>query len=263
MKNITKIFFGIFALILFNACQKNDSVQLDLSRVNFIHASPDVPTGNLAYLFVNNTLLNQTGLAYRAARGYNSVISGNVNFKGGFAPSSPTSYSAVTERMNINANIIPQKSYSLFFTGLNGSSTSTPPYSALSEAILVEDNLVTPTPGSFKIRVANMLTNVSSTPTTIKVEVRNTNGDTVGVIDNVTAKSVSSFITIPLTTTGYTFHYYVGGSNTAYTGVTQAYTGPSQTLVPGRIYTLMLSGFEAVPTGAPNNGRRATLITNL
>lgn len=96
------------------------------------------------------------------------------------------------------------------------------------------------------------------------LKVRSVNGTTfteVASINSVAAKSVSSFIEVPFTTNGYVFEIQKSSDSSVFIAASTATT----TLVPGRIYTILASGFETLPTGtgAPTNARSTALITNL
>lgn len=265
MKKILTLITVFFTAIIFNSCDSDESLQMDLSRVNFINATPDMATGNSGFFYIDGTLLNTAGLSYKSARGYNSIQSGARTLVGGYGTSSTTTF---TQLFSNATTLSANESYSVFMTSLVGRSTTTPAYTTTSEAIVVQDNLVSPSAGTFKIRLANMLSVTSGAATTISLVIKSVDSSTtpatettVAIIPSVAAKSASAFIEVPLTTNGYKFEIQKSSDSSVFIAASSSAT----TLIPGRIYTIMASGFEVLPTGtgAPTNGKSTTVITNL
>ncbi len=214
-------------LFVLTACDDDDDVMKPATaKALVVHASPDAPAVDL---YVDNTKVNTSALAYPANTAYLTVNAGKRNIK-----VNPTGTS--TSVINVDVDFMQGSAYSIFA------------YDSVSQIspLVVMDDLATPAAGKAHIRFFHLSPNAP--------------GVTVGVLNGETFTPVfsnRSFETAatamanqgftPVDAGTYTLEVRLPADNTP------VLTIPGVTLQAGKIYTVFargLVGNTTIPLGA-------------
>lgn len=262
------ILFTVAALSIYSSCTKKDLISENdkweytsdhnVGYVKVLHnysgKTPALPSATSPSIFVyaNGAKLNGTGLTYAtvwpATSVYAEVKAGSNTFLGVLArmntavtPNVPAPVAGDTI-LNFNFNIEKGKYYSVYLV-------DTAP---TMRALIKEENFVVPNTGTYKIRLANLTSNVLDS-----LNLYSRNGR-VNLISNVTHKQISNFVELPLNTINDTLE--VRTPNGAFLYYVNNATAPQPFFPIGqRIYTVVARGKTA---STPNNTPSANLVTN-
>lgn len=267
------ILFTVALVSIYSSCTKKDLLDENNKWVypddqnvgyvkimhNYSGKTPALPsaTSPAMFFYANGAKLNGTSLGYPAVWPATSVY--------GDIQAGPTTFTGVLARMNttvvpnvpapiagdtvvtFNINIEKGKFYSVYLVD------TTPTI----RAVIKEENFTVPAAGSYKIRLANFISNPLDT-----FNLYSRNGR-VNLVSNVAHKQISDFIELPLNTINDTLEirkpggtaplYYVGG------GVSVVTTPQPFFPIGQRIYTIVVRGKTS---STPNNVPSANLVIN-
>ncbi len=235
MKNLIKIKYIVFLFCLtlaMSACDNYDDDTVDpatISYVSIYHASPNSPALNVS---LDSRRINFYPLFYSDYTGYLNFFSGDRNMR-----VSPANASNVV--IDTTFTFVEGEAYSVFYVNQ---------FSNI-EALLVEDDLVTLSPGNAAIRFVHL------SPDAPAVDLlRISGGNTTTVADNQGYLEATEFTMVE---SGLQSFNVTTADNSQV-----VLTVPDVNLLSGRVYTIIARGYANPPAGNENNLSADIVINN-
>lgn len=227
--SIQKIAFAFsFVALGFTACKKEAKAP-ETATVIFQHASPDMSSVNIT---VDGKQINTAALAYTNNTGYLTVNAGERVIK---INNATTGGLLLTKTITLTKD----KKYTLMAANRL----------ANLETVLLEDVLSVAVTGKAHLRVLNISPDAPAFNVTIT-------GSTTNIFSNAAFKTATSFSTFDAAAAGTAISFQVKNPTT-----NAVVTTVNETLMPGKVYTLVVRGFVTPPTGNTNT-IGSNLVTN-